>query len=338
MKLPKRNTIKFLESKNHNYFGHNKLSYEFHNVIMSNGILFDKDGVVLPETLDERIFWEPSCISRFMRDKKILNEQVQIRIRDIKNKHEQAFKCSDFIDVENCVDLTHPFSFYAFGHLFDTLQRLYPVRSQIRDPNTNFIVSRHDSITDFAKHLSAWSERDIRKEDLIVANGLNIRINNLTYSLSPTIPTEIYRDAYSWILERYFSLFNMQNIKPKYNLYLSRNHIKAGSRGVINEKEVIEILTKKEFIVLNGQEPLDLVVEYFANAKIIVGAHGSMFANSIFCNPETKIIEFCPSNRACYNFRNTFKMAENYKHILIEADESFNITIDTDALELELEI
>jgi len=338
MKLPKRNTIKFLESKNHNYFGHDKLSYEFHNVIMSNGILFDKDGVVLPETLDERIFWEPSCISRFMRDKNILNEHVQIRRRDIKNKHEQAFKCSDFIDVENCVDLTHPFGYYAFEHLFDTLQRLYPIKSQIQDPNIKFIVSIHDRITDFIKHLSAFSERDIRKEDLIVANELNIKIRNLIYSLSPTIPTEIDRDAYSWILERYFSLFNIQNIEPKYSLYLSRNHIKVGNRGVINEKEVIDALSKKEFIILNGQEPLDLVVEYFANAKIIIGAHGSMFANSIFCNPEAKIIEFCPNNRVCYNFRNAFKMAEKYKHILIEADKSFNIIIDIDALELELEI
>jgi hypothetical protein len=46
---------------------------------MSNGILFDKDGVILPETLDERIFWDPSCISRFMRDKNILDEQVKDR-------------------------------------------------------------------------------------------------------------------------------------------------------------------------------------------------------------------------------------------------------------------
>jgi hypothetical protein len=338
MKLPKRNTIKFLDSKNHDYFGHDKLSYEFHNMIMSNGILFDKDGVVLPETLDEHIFWNPSCISRFMHDKNILNKQVQIRRRDLKNKHEQALKHSDFINVDNCVDLTHPFGFYAFGHLFDTLQRLYSIKSQIQDPNIKFIVSRYHRITDFTKHLSALSERDIRKEDLLVANKLNLRIHNLKYSLSPTIPTEIDRDAYSWILERYFSLFNIKNIEPKYNLYLSRNHIKAGSRGVINEKEVIETLSKKEFIILNGQEPLDLVVEYFANAKIIIGAHGSMFTNSIFCNPETKIIEFCPNNRACYNFRNTFKIAENYRHILIEADESFNITIDTDALKSELEI
>ena len=115
---------------------------------------------------------------------------------------------------------------------------------------------------------------------------------------------------------------------------MSRNHIKAGSRGVINEKEVIETLTKKEFIVLNGQEPLDLVVEYFANAKTIVGAHGSMFANSIFCNQETKIIEFCPNNRACYNFRNTFKKAENYNHILTEADEFNNINIDLNLLDI----
>lgn len=338
MKLPKRNTIKFLDSKNHNYFGHNKLFYKFHNVIMSDCILFDENGVVLPETLDEHIFWKPGCISKFMLDKNTLNEQTQIRRRDIKNKHEQAFKCSDFIDVENCIDLTHPFSFYAFGHLFDTLQRLYPIKSLICDPNIKFIVSRHDSITDFTKHLSALCEREVKQKDLIVANRLNLRIHNLIYSLSPTVPTEIDRDVYSWMLERYFSLFNIQNIEPKYNLYLSRNHIKAGSRGVLNEAEVIETLSKKDFIVLNGKEPLDLVVEYFSNAKIIVGTHGSMFANSIFCNPETKIIEFCPNNRACYNFRNTFKMAENYKHILIEADESFNITIDIDALKLELDM
>jgi hypothetical protein len=336
MSLPKKNTIKFLDSKNHNYFGHNKLFYEFHNVFMCNGILFDKDGVVLPETLDEHIFWKPNCICQFMRDNLILNEQVQIRRKEIINRHQKDIKSINFVDVESCIDLTHPFSFYAFGHLFDTLQRLYPIKSLI-GPNTKFIVSRYNCIIDFTKHLSIWCGREVKEEDLILANNANLRIKNLIFSLSPTIPTEIDRDAYSWILERYFSLFNIKNIEPKYNLYLSRNHIKAGSRGVINEKEVIDTLTQKEFIVLNGQEPLDLMIQYFAKAKTIVGAHGSMFVNSIFCNPDTRIIEFCPSNRACYNFRNTFKMAENYKHILIESDESFNITIDTNALKLELE-
>lgn len=332
--LPNKNTIKFLDSKNHNYFGHKQLLYQFNNVFLSEGIFFDKKGNVLSESLDEHIFWKPECICKFMKNESILNKQVLFRKKTITK---QKINISmDFIDIEHCIDLTHPFNFYAFGHLFDSLQRIHAGKFLIR-PKTKFLVSEYDRIIDFTKHLSIWSGREVKDEDLIMVNNSNLRIQNLIFSLSPTIPTEIDKDLYLWIIDSYLNYFKIQKTEKQFNLYLSRNHVMPGYRGVSNEQDVIDLLSSKQFIILTGKEPLKDIVNYFANARIVIGVHGSILANTIFCNPDTKIIEFCPDNRICYNFRNTFKMAQNYNHILVQSDEYNNIKIDTNLIKLEME-
>lgn len=334
--LPKKNTIKFLDSKKHNYFNHKKLWYQFNNVFLSDGIFFNQEGDILLETLDEHIFWKPECICQFTKDESILNEQVLSRKKAIIEQHKIDITNMDFIDIEHCIDLTHPFSFYAFGHLFDSLQRIHAGKFLIR-PKTKFLVSMHDRIIDFTKHLSIWSGREVKDEDLILSNHSNFRIQNLIFSLSPTIPTEIDKDLYLWIIDSYLNYFKIRKTAEPFNLYLSRNHVMPGYRGVSNEQDVIDLLSSKQFIILTGEEPLKDIINYFANARIVIGAHGSILANTIFCNPDTKIIEFCPDNRICYNFRNTFKMTQNYNHILVQSDEYSNIEIDTNLIKLEME-
>jgi len=329
--LPKKKSYSFLNCNRHNYFGHKKLAYSFNDIFMLDGIIFDKNQKVIESTLHEQIFWQPECICGYYKDDTLFNQEVSKRTGAILKKYNKESFNTDFTEVrDTCIDLTHPFGYYAFGHLFDTFQRLYPIRELLHDKNIKFIVSEYHNIIDFIKHLSILTNRTITEKDLILNN--NLHISKLIYSISPTVPTEMDKEAYLWILNQYFKYFDIQDIEPKYNLYLSRNHIQVGSRGVLNEKEVIESLTKKDFIILTGKEPLKDIVKYFGNAKTILGAHGSLFVNTIFCNSETKIIEFCPNNRICYNFRNCFKMAQNYNHLIIEADEKYNITIDLNEL------
>jgi len=329
--LPKKKSYSFLDCNRHNYFGHEKLAYSFNDVFMLDGIIFDKNQKIIESTLHEQIFWKPECICEYYKNDILFNQEVSKRTGAILKRYNKESFNTDFTEVrDTCIDLTHPFGYYAFGHLFDTFQRLYPIRELLHDKNIKFIVSEYSNIIDFIKHLSILTNRAITEKDLILNNSLHI--SKLIYSISPTVPTEMDKEAYLWMLNQYFKYFDIQDIKPKYNLYLSRNHIQAGSRGVLNEKEVIESLTKKDFIILTGKESLKDIVKYFCNAKTIIGAHGSLFVNTIFCNSETKIIEFCPHNRICYNFRNCFKMAQNYNHLIIEADEKYNITIDPNKL------
>lgn len=329
--LPNKKSYSFLNCKKHNYFGHKKLTYLFRDVFLLNGIILDKNKRVIESTLHEQIFWQPECICKYYKDDILFNQELAKRTEVILKRCDQKSSNTKFIDIpDTCIDLTHPFGYYAFGHLFDTLQRLYPTKELLYQKNIKFIVSEYHNIIDFIKHLSILTDRSITEKDLILSN--NLHISKLIYSISPTIPTSIDKEAYGWILNKYFTYFDIEKTEPKYNLYLSRNHVNVWARGVINEEETREALEKKDFIVLTGKEPLKDIVTYFANAKTIIGAHGSLFVNTMFCNPETKIIELCPHNRICYNFRNFFKMAQNYNHVTIEADERHNITIDLNKL------
>ena len=137
--LPSKNTIKFLNSKYHNYFGHEKLFYDFTDAILYNNTFFNSNGAVLEETIDERIFWDPVCICPLMHDFLLFSQEVTKRKQNIINN--KINLDADFMHIDDAIDLTHAFGFYAFGHLFDTLQRLYPIQSLIHD-NTNikFII------------------------------------------------------------------------------------------------------------------------------------------------------------------------------------------------------
>jgi capsular polysaccharide biosynthesis protein len=82
---------------------------------------------------------------------------------------------------------------------------------------------------------------------------------------------------------------NMQ-IKKEDKIYLSRS--KAKVRRIKNEQQLTSYLETEGFKVLYLEELSATDQAYlFNNAKIIIGPHGSGFANLIFAQPKTKIIE-----------------------------------------------
>ena len=86
------------------------------------------------------------------------------------------------------------------------------------------------------------------------------------------------------------------------------------------------------FKTWTGEEGLLDIISLFARAKTIVGPHGSIFVNTIFCREDAKIIEYCPKNRIDKSFLNKTKAVKDYQHILLEADSDFNIEIDLNEL------
>ena len=330
--IPTKNTIKLMGS-HVDFSKHKQYVYSFQNVqckTKNNITSFFYNNKIIEETLDEHIFWRPRYICREKCydpvSKSFYKKEVERRKLLIQNNFDN-FCCEQELFEDKAVDVTHSFGHYAFGHLFDSLQRLFHVKNEIKE-KIKFIVSDYRSIKDFLIHLSVLCERNITEADIIcTSEDQLINVSNLCYSLSPTIPTEIDKDAYIWILNQYYNYFKINKPKPVYNLYLSRNHIKNNSRSVLNNEEVTEYLSKFEFIVLYGNEPLNEIVNYFANAKTIIGAHGAMFANCIFCNNEAKIVEFCATNRRWEGFKRQLKMAQNYNQIFVQADELYNINI-----------
>jgi len=76
-------------------------------------------------------------------------------------------------------------------------------------------------------------------------------------------------------------------------IYVSR----SGRRHVENEKELIDLLKKFDFIVIEDkQRSVEEQVEIYKNASFILGPHGASFTNIIWCEPGSHLFELFSPN------------------------------------------
>jgi hypothetical protein len=207
----------------------------------------------------------------------------------------------------------------------------------LSDPAVKFLVKDYKGIRGFPEQLSALCGRNITDSDLIVVNkNVEYNIECLYFGLSPVVPTTFCNETYKWIITKYYKYFliedNLDKNNLKYKLFCDRNHIKSDSRGVLNNEEVKSFLIDKGFIILTGSESFSQLIQYFADAEIIIGAHGSMLANSLYSKPHTRVYEFCPDNRKDTSFKLKYKMCQHYNQTFVTGDAKYNVTIDIDLL------
>ena len=141
------------------------------------------------------------------------------------------------------------------------------------------------------KLLSSEKFRHIKTKELITTDHPYV-VTNDAHKDVQNIPEWIIK----WLRKNFLSN-SMKSTKnyPK-NIYIDRSDSKsnvAHMRSLINEDEVKNFLIKKNFTFLRLNElNFSEQVQYFNNAEYIIGLHGAGFANLVFCNNNTKVIEF----------------------------------------------
>lgn len=81
---------------------------------------------------------------------------------------------------------------------------------------------------------------------------------------------------------------------PK-RIYISR----ACRRNIINEDELIELLKKYDFTVVEDKpRSIEEQVSIYYNASFIIGPHGASFSNLIWCQPKAHLMELFSPNYA----------------------------------------
>lgn len=93
-----------------------------------------------------------------------------------------------------------------------------------------------------------------------------------------------------WLTAFLHDCFLREGARGPERIYISRSN--ASVRRIANEEELIERLKQMGFAILHLEElsPYEQA-SLFHSAKVIVGPHGSGFANLVFASPETKVIE-----------------------------------------------
>lgn len=289
----------------------------------------EESGDIIIETCNENLLWNDGCIHRSksplgygpeaLKRGLSLQRVVRSRLNESRDKLEVS---------EPAIFLGHAFGWYAFGHLHDTFQRLFYCEDIIQDPRIGLIVNRYDRVVDFMQHLRALTGRDFSSEKITILrkNDPLRHYDELFYPHAPAVLTSYTEQSLEWVRMKYFNYFKTTDKKPS-RLYLSRNHVRPGSRGVINEREVIDLLEERGFTVLYGTESLSLIVDLFSRAEIVLGNHGSLLAHSYLCPDNCVIHEFCPKTRVDITFKQKLKVAKVYYQHLVESDHMHNINI-----------
>lgn len=196
-----------------------------------------------------------------------------------------------------------------------------------------------------------------QKESLkIVCNALNIphdklllfegdiliQAKELIVPSVPFIPSKNRKLPPTWLkkfIRETFLKGDGQSEAPA-KIYISRS--KAKCRHIINEDKLVKVLEKNGFTTLHLEDlsPFDQA-KIFYNARVIIGPHGSGFANLIFSQPGTIVIEIDHGlegeEQRSYFKKFTALMGCNYIPFyvdrVVEEDLEKDINVDVTAFE-----
>lgn len=144
------------------------------------------------------------------------------------------------------------------------------------------------------KRLSSLVHRHILADRIMSVDHPYVLTNNATTDIQ-NIPLWIV----TWLRKQFLKVKEKNKKFPK-KIYINRKDSVYDSkniRKIINENEVIEYLEKKGFVsIVLSELSFKDQINLFSNADFITGLHGAGYANIVFCNPNTKILELKPNS------------------------------------------
>lgn len=314
-----------------NIFDDPKDVLEYKNVLVEprSGLVV-KDGEILWNLSNENIIWHKRWITS---DKNWLNhlsryKLIYDRMTDLQSYIDSCLKKDNVMNLPEgkYLHMLHPFGWYAYGHFFDTFQKISKVIATDYD---KVLLSRNVQVIDFIEHMAVFG---ISKESIIHLDhdGL-VFCPSLTYVRPVAHPTSFTVDSYEFIRNKYFDYFNGLGDSTWSKIFLTR---KPGSakRYLLNFNEIDERLRENNIKILDGTESLREIFACFSNATHVAGVHGSLFANCIFSDENCKYLEYCPKTRVDRTFHDKLKRVTDYRHVLIDCDDNYNVSLDINDL------
>lgn len=302
-----------------------QLVYHLKDVFIGyNGAILNEDKTLIPEVNFNYYFW------RWIMNKKNFPDRIN---------HPQ--QCCSFdsekINIDGCNIIKldsninyvyghHYFNTYVFGHVWDNFQDFRKIEALDLQKSCLIMpkITNHVNNLDYHLDLFGYPKEKRLNIDLGKKSKNILHVPNLYYSSPTCYPSGVSKSGLDYLRSKYYRTCNENTEETK--LYLKRPENK---RSVINNNEIEEYLSSIGFTIIDGTEGIKKHVSLFKKASFIVGAHGSLFRNIIFCNTDVVVYEFCPENRQDHNFEGIGQtMGIKYNWIKTKADNNFNTFID----------
>jgi hypothetical protein len=271
--------------------------------LLSNGITFDKNINVLKLNRNHDIVY-----------------------------NENDFNYSSIIELpdDEYVDLTHYYSHWPFAHRYDCLSRIRHVENLITD-KTKFLLGLNSTEGSFSKNRFKEESELFGIKNIIYHpnNNTLFKIKRLIYPLwvFGEAPCAFSEESFIYCRNKYNDYYKDGN---EVKLFLTRT---SEPRCILNSKEVHNFFVTNGFIIIKGDEDLKTMINYFYNAEIIIGFHGGVFSNILFCSRVKKIIEVLSSDWENYCFAGWNQhLKTNYINLKFAPDTNGNIIFNQNIL------
>jgi hypothetical protein len=260
--------------------------------------------------------------------------------------------------------LPHPVFKGQFGTLYCLKNYLFYKEQQLSTDKTYFLVTDHWAYSNYFHwmvdsmcRLMQWKEmlKDVTVlvhegaprfiiESLNYLNVSKIEIIQKNHYLN--VPNLVVPNYCAWsgqqhpiILKvaRQFILHNVRNEKKFERVFISRRNAKA--RRVANEDDLIPILKENKFEIINfeGMSVAEQVA-IVRNVKHFVSSHGANMTNSMFLEPDSKILELIRYDRPNFCYWSTLASVgnKNYFYQLCKVVDHDHLLVDISQFKIHL--
>lgn len=225
--------------------------------------------------------------------------------------------------------------YYYYHWLIDSIARLGLLKQSGRfDKVDYFLVPNYDA----KYHKETLAHFGISEDRIINEEFVNhIQADYLMV----TSYTQIKFHHPKWVCDFLHNSFTAPGANKTRDklIYIPRGDA-ARNRKVLNEAALIDVLKGYGFDIRFLSEmtvPED--AEFFNSAKLVLGAHGSGFANLVFCEPGTTVVEFFPDNYVRHiDYDICKKMGLEYHYLLCPSVGDATDTLDGQRVNLIADI
>ena len=230
--------------------------------------------------------------------------------------------------------------------LFDVLPRIQIVKKIIDTNKINFFLFPNiekkfqKETLDLLnipqeKRLSSKNDRHIESDQIISTEHPYV-INNDASNEIQNLPSWLI----DWLKKTFIQGLNLKDANFPKKIYIDRSDASPNIkkyRKIINENEIINEVERAGYknIILSDFSFRDQM-KFFYNATNIVGLHGAGFANLVFGNPGSKILEIKPSHAGDVIKNLAEKCGLNYNCISV-IPEKFNLNNQLGHIRIEIE-
>lgn len=248
--------------------------------VIPGGRVWGRDGAVISP--DNKLLWDVSIY-------------FNVTGRAIPESH-PIFHMTKLPPVrereETIAVLTSSSSDYYYHWLFDVLPRVHILRNQAMNNYT--MIFSFKGLFPFQKETLAVLGIS-RGQIIACRRHFHLRANKLVVPSMVGYTGHMPRWTAKFLRNQFLPENSLDKLPGYERIYISRRN--ARFRHVLNEENVMAVLSKYGFkVVFLELMPFAEQVRLFLSAEVIVSAHGGGFANLVFCDPGTKVLEcFSPN-------------------------------------------